>query len=88
MAIHTFSTLAGTGNAVSGVCRGPVLATVCESPTRQDLLPRLKVFLSEEIGTMNATFPNGVPMETGVPSEIHASDELRFGVVQLRFLVS
>ncbi len=42
-------------------------------------------FLSEEIGTMNGTFVNGVRLETGVPSEIHAGDEVRCGLVSLVF---
>ena len=46
-----------------------------------------KFFLSEEIGTMNSTFLNGARLETGVPGEVHAGDELRFGVVVLRFQV-
>ena len=44
-----------------------------------------KFFLGEEIGTMNSTFLNGVRLETGVPAEIHPGDELRFGVVPLKF---
>jgi len=44
-----------------------------------------KFFLGEEIGTMNSTFLNGVRLETGVPAEIRKGDELRFGVVVLKF---
>ncbi|HBL25214.1 MAG TPA: hypothetical protein DD490_00080 [Acidobacteria bacterium] len=44
-----------------------------------------KFFLGEEIGTMNATFLNSVRLDTGVPAEIRAGDELRFGVVVLKF---
>ncbi|MFL6194049.1 MAG: cyclic nucleotide-binding domain-containing protein [Thermoanaerobaculia bacterium] len=44
-----------------------------------------KYFFGEEIGTMNATFLNGRKLDTGVPSEIKPGDELRFGVVVLRF---
>ncbi len=44
-----------------------------------------KFFLGEEIGTMNSTFLNGNRLETGVPAEIQPGDELRFGVVNLRF---
>lgn len=44
-----------------------------------------KFFLGEEIGTMNSTFHNGNRLETGVPVEIQPGDELRFGVVILRF---
>ncbi len=44
-----------------------------------------KFFLGEEIGTMNSTFLNGMRLETGVPAEIHKGDELRFGVVVLKF---
>ncbi len=44
-------------------------------------------FLGEEIGTMNATFVNGTRLETGVPIQIHAGDQLRFGRVELRFAV-
>jgi pSer/pThr/pTyr-binding forkhead associated (FHA) protein len=44
-----------------------------------------RFFLGEEIGTMNATFLNGAPVETGVPAEINAGDKLRFGVVELQF---
>src|SRR5262245_45112300 len=46
-----------------------------------------KFFFGEEIGTMNSTFLNGRRLETGVPSEIRSGDELRFGVVVLRFEV-
>jgi len=46
-----------------------------------------KFFFGEEIGTMNATFLNGVRLDTGVPQELKAGDELRFGVVVLRFEV-
>jgi CRP-like cAMP-binding protein len=44
-----------------------------------------KFFFGEEIGTMNATFVNGRRLETGVPSEVKSGDELRCGVVVLRF---
>ncbi|MFL6263070.1 MAG: cyclic nucleotide-binding domain-containing protein [Thermoanaerobaculia bacterium] len=44
-----------------------------------------KYFFGEEIGTMNATFLNGRRLDTGIPSEIKTGDELRFGVVVLRF---
>ncbi len=43
-----------------------------------------KFFLAEEIGTVNATFLNGVRLETGVPAELRAGDEVRCGVVALR----
>jgi hypothetical protein len=46
-----------------------------------------KFFCGEEIGTMNATFLNGRRLESGVPSEIRSGDELRFGVVTVRFEV-
>jgi len=44
-----------------------------------------KYFFGEEIGTMNSTFLNGHRLETGIPSEIKPGDELRCGVVILRF---
>jgi CRP-like cAMP-binding protein len=44
-----------------------------------------KFFAAEEIGTMNGTFVNGVRLETGVPIEIKAGDEVRFGVVETVF---
>jgi pSer/pThr/pTyr-binding forkhead associated (FHA) protein len=44
-----------------------------------------KFFFGEEIGTMNSTFLNGRRMDTGVPAEIRPGDELRCGVVILRF---
>jgi len=44
-----------------------------------------KFFFGEEIGTMNSTFLNGKRLETGIPAEIRPDDELRFGVVVLRF---
>ncbi len=44
-----------------------------------------KFFVGEEIGTMNSTFLTGMRLETGVPAEIHKGDELRFGVVVLKF---
>lgn len=43
-----------------------------------------KLFMVEEIGTMNGTFRNGLRLETGEPAEIRPGDELRFGVVALR----
>lgn len=46
-----------------------------------------KFFLGEEIGTMNSTFLNGTRLETGVPAEVKPGDELRFGVVNLKFQV-
>ena len=36
---------------------------------------------------MNATFLNGNRLETGIPSEIRPGDELRFGVVVMKFQV-
>ena len=47
-----------------------------------------KYFFGEEIGTMNATFLNGKRLDTGIPAEIRVGDELRCGVVVLRFEVS
>lgn len=44
-----------------------------------------KFFLCEEIGTMNGTFANGARLETGVPTEIQIGDEVRCGLVNLRF---
>jgi hypothetical protein len=44
-----------------------------------------KFFLAEEIGTVNATFLNGVRLETGVPAELRPGNEVRCGVVSLRF---
>ncbi len=44
----------------------------------------VKFFLSEEIGTMNATFLNGARLETGIPSELKPGDEVRCGVVVLK----
>ena len=44
-----------------------------------------KFFLAEEIGTMNDTFLNGARLETGVPGELKPGDEVRCGVVALRF---
>ena len=46
-----------------------------------------KFFFGEEIGTMNSTFINGARLETGVPGEVRPGDELRCGVVNLRFEV-
>ena len=42
-----------------------------------------RLFLAEEIGTMNGTFANGVRLETGVPTEIKPGDEVRCGLVPL-----
>jgi CRP-like cAMP-binding protein len=44
-----------------------------------------KYFFGEEIGTMNSTFLNGKRLDTGIPAEIRTGDELRCGVVVLRF---
>jgi len=42
-----------------------------------------KLYLAEEIGTMNGTFVNGNRLVKGVPAEVQEGDELRFGVVGL-----
>lgn len=47
----------------------------------------VEFFLAEEIGTMNATFLNGTKLETGVPQQIQSGDEIRLGMVVLRFEV-
>lgn len=44
-----------------------------------------KYFVSEEIGTMNGTFVNGTRIETGVPAEFQYGDEVRCGLVNLKF---
>ena len=44
-----------------------------------------KFFIAEEIGTMNGTFVNGTRLETGVPTEIKFDDEVRCGLVNLKF---
>ncbi len=44
-----------------------------------------KFFIAEEIGTMNGTFVNGTRLETGVPTEIKYGDEIRCGLVNLKF---
>lgn len=44
-----------------------------------------RYFVAEEIGTMNGTFVNQRRLEKGVPTEIRTGDELRFGVVAVRF---
>lgn len=42
-----------------------------------------KLFVTEEIGTMNGTYRNGERLETGVPVEVSFGDALKFGVVEL-----
>jgi CRP-like cAMP-binding protein len=42
-----------------------------------------KLFLTEELGTMNGTYRNGERLETGVPVEVVLGDEIRIGVVEL-----
>ncbi len=44
-----------------------------------------KLYLAEEIGTINGTFLNGVKLETGVPSEMKPGDDVRCGLVPLVF---
>ncbi|QQR72674.1 MAG: cyclic nucleotide-binding domain-containing protein [Holophagales bacterium] len=46
-----------------------------------------KFFVAEDLGTMNGTFVNGERIETGQPTEIKPGDEVRFGLVTLRFSV-
>ena len=46
-----------------------------------------KFFLTEEIGTTNGTFVNGIRLETGVPCELKAGDEVQFGLVRMEFRV-
>jgi CRP-like cAMP-binding protein len=47
-----------------------------------------RFFVAEEIGTMNGTFVNSQRIETGVPVEIKAGDEVRFGVIETVFQLS
>jgi CRP-like cAMP-binding protein len=44
-----------------------------------------RFFLTEEIGTTNGTFVNGIRLETGVPCELKAGDEVQFGLVRMEF---
>ncbi len=44
-----------------------------------------QLFITEEIGTTNGTFVNGVRADTGVPVEIKSGDEVQFGLVKMRF---
>ncbi len=44
-----------------------------------------KLYVREEIGTMNGTFVNGERVETGVPAEFTENDEVRFGLVTTFF---
>ncbi|MEM7052114.1 MAG: cyclic nucleotide-binding domain-containing protein [Acidobacteriota bacterium] len=46
-----------------------------------------KLYLSEEIGTMNGTFVNQTRLVKGVPAEIKAGDEVRCGVINLQLEV-
>lgn len=46
-----------------------------------------KFYVREEIGTMNGTFVNGERIETGLPVEFKAGDEVRFGLVKTVFHV-
>ena len=47
-----------------------------------------KLFVREEIGTMNGTFVNEKRIETGVPVEIQDGDEVRFGLVKTKLHLS
>jgi pSer/pThr/pTyr-binding forkhead associated (FHA) protein len=47
-----------------------------------------RFYLSEEIGTMSATYLNDHPLETGVPEEFRNGDVLRFGLVALKVVYS
>lgn len=44
-----------------------------------------KLYVREEIGTMNGTFVRGERVETGVPVEVKDGDEVRFGLVRTIF---
>jgi hypothetical protein len=45
----------------------------------------VQLFVMEEIGTTNGTFINGDRAETGVPVELHAGDQVQFGLVKMVF---
>ena len=47
-----------------------------------------RYYVREEIGTMNGTFVNGDRVETGIPAEFKAGDEVRFGLIKTTFYVS
>jgi pSer/pThr/pTyr-binding forkhead associated (FHA) protein len=42
-----------------------------------------RLYLVEEVGSMNGTFVNGRRLDTGVPVEVQPGDVLRFGVLKL-----
>ena len=44
-----------------------------------------KYYVREEIGTMNGTFVNNERIETGMPVEFKAGDEVRFGLIKTVF---
>src|SRR6185312_13572954 len=80
----------GTKVTASREMPRPVAQVVAEGPEKLVHVPSGMEFpLSNgpetTIGRMNSTFLNGKRLETGVPAEIRPGDEVRFGVVILRF---
>jgi CRP-like cAMP-binding protein len=47
-----------------------------------------RLYLSEDIGTMNGTFVNGERLESGVPAEVRDGDAVRVGLVDLKLAVT
>ena len=85
-------TLIGRADAVTGIDPTVDLTPVDHQRSSSRRHARIlrrddKLFLAEEVGSMNGTFVNGRRLETADPVEVQPGDRLRFGVLELELRV-
>ena len=81
-------TLIGRADAVTGIDPAVDLTSVDHQRSSSRRHARIlrrdgRLFLAEEVGSMNGTYVNGRRLDTGEPIEIQPGDRLRFGVLEL-----
>ena len=82
--------LVGRSDPITGIQPEVDLSSVdpersCSRQHAKILRDGSRYLLVEDIGTTNGTFLNDDQLSTGIPEEIHAGDEVKFGTVILEF---
>ena len=85
------STVVGREDPVTGLTPGVDLSAIDPERSSSRQHARLfteegRFFLTEDIGTTNGTFVNDEQLKPGVAVEIVPGDQLRFGLVAVRFV--
>jgi len=86
------NTVVGREDPVTGLSPGVDLTPIDPERSSSRQHARLfaeegRYFLSEDIGTTNGTFVNDTQLKPGVAVEIVPGDQVRFGLVQVKFLI-